>query len=105
MGAQKKGRSCDQPLKGSLNPRGVAKGSEETSDGVPGSPRNKGTLWGPACPCFWALGRPGIFLATAGDIAILPHVLAAGASYRQPVSNEEMRAQVERLAMAQLFEA
>jgi len=58
-----------------------------------------------ATAVHWALGRPGIFLATAGDIAILPHVLAAGASYRQPVSDEEMRAQVERLAMEPLFEA
>ena len=51
----------------------------------------------------WVLGRPGVFLATVGDIHVLPRVLAAGASYRGPVPDEVMRAQVERLEMRPLF--
>lgn len=52
----------------------------------------------------WALGRPGIFLNTAGDIHILPRVLDAAVRYEEPVSDEEMSAQVERLQMQPLFE-
>lgn len=52
----------------------------------------------------WVLGRPNLFLNTVGDIHVLPRVLAAGASYRGPIPDEEMQAQVERLKMQPLFE-
>lgn len=51
----------------------------------------------------WALGRPGIFLNTVGDIHVLPRVLDAAARYTGPVPDEVMRAQVERLEMQPLF--
>ena len=51
----------------------------------------------------WALGRPGIFLNTVGDIHVLPRVLNAAARYTGPVPDEVMRAQVERLEMQPLF--
>ena len=51
----------------------------------------------------WALGRPGIFLNTVGDIHVLPKVLDAAARYTGPVPDEVMRAQVERLEMQPLF--
>ena len=52
----------------------------------------------------WALGRPGIFLNTVGDIHVLPKVLEAAARYTGPISDEEMKAEVERLEMRPLFE-
>ena len=51
----------------------------------------------------WALGRPGIFRNTVGDIQLLPRVLAAAAHYTGPVPDEVMHAQVERLEMQPLF--
>jgi aryl-alcohol dehydrogenase-like predicted oxidoreductase len=52
----------------------------------------------------WALGRPRVFLNTVGDIHVLPRVLEAAARYTGPISDEVMRAQVERLAMEPFFE-
>jgi aryl-alcohol dehydrogenase-like predicted oxidoreductase len=51
----------------------------------------------------WALGRPGIFLNTVGDIHVLPKMLAAAARYSGPISDEQMAAQVESLAIRPLF--
>lgn len=51
----------------------------------------------------WVLGRPGLFLNTVGDIHVLPRVLDAAARYEAPVSDEDMREQVERLRMRPLF--
>jgi aryl-alcohol dehydrogenase-like predicted oxidoreductase len=47
----------------------------------------------------WAMGRPGIFLNTVGDIHLLPRVLAAAARYERRPTDEEMKAliQVERV--------
>jgi len=52
----------------------------------------------------WVLGRPNVFLNTVGDIHVLPRVLDAAARYTGPISDEVMRAQVERLEMEPLFE-
>jgi aryl-alcohol dehydrogenase-like predicted oxidoreductase len=52
----------------------------------------------------WVLGRPAVFINTVGDIHVLPKVLEAAARYAGPVSDEEMRVQVERLQMRPLFE-
>lgn len=51
----------------------------------------------------WVLGRPGIFLNTAGDIHILPKVLHAASRFESPPSDEEMRALMERQEMEPLF--
>lgn len=51
----------------------------------------------------WALGCPHIFLNTVGDIHVLPRMLAAAAGYTGPVADDDMRAQVEALAMRPLF--
>jgi predicted aldo/keto reductase-like oxidoreductase len=55
----------------------------------------------------WVLGRPGVFLNTAGDIHLLPLVLdaAARAAERagQRPSDAEMEELVERRSMAPLF--
>ena len=51
----------------------------------------------------WALGRPAIFLNTVGDIHVLPKMLAAAAHYTGPIPDEQMREQVEALAMRPLF--
>ena len=52
----------------------------------------------------WVLGRPHLFINTVGDIHVLPRVLDAAARYTGPISDEAMRAQVERLEMRPLFE-
>ena len=52
----------------------------------------------------WVLGREGVFLNTAGDVRLLPHVLAAaeGFSGERP-SDERMRDLVQRHALKPLF--
>lgn len=52
----------------------------------------------------WVLGRPGVFLNTAGDIHILPKILEAGKRYTVPPSDEEMEALVTEWKMKALFE-
>jgi aryl-alcohol dehydrogenase-like predicted oxidoreductase len=51
----------------------------------------------------WALGRPGIFVISAGDIHLLPHVLHAAERMEQPPADNAVRAMAERLAMEPLF--
>jgi aryl-alcohol dehydrogenase-like predicted oxidoreductase len=51
----------------------------------------------------WVLGRPGIFLNTVGDIAVLPQVLDAADRFRQRPSEEVMQEIVEQQAMEPLF--
>jgi aryl-alcohol dehydrogenase-like predicted oxidoreductase len=52
----------------------------------------------------WALGRPGIFVITSGDVHLLPKILDAAerASTERP-SDAEMQRMVERLQMEPLF--
>jgi aryl-alcohol dehydrogenase-like predicted oxidoreductase len=52
----------------------------------------------------WVLGRPGVFINTVGDINVLPKVLDSAARYVGPITDEAMKAQVERLEMQPLFE-
>jgi len=56
-----------------------------------------------ATAIHWALARPGIFVNSVGDIHLLPHVLAAAASFGQPATDAGMQAMVERLNMEPLF--
>jgi aryl-alcohol dehydrogenase-like predicted oxidoreductase len=51
----------------------------------------------------WVLARPGIFLATAGDIHLLPKVLDAASRFRTAPEDETMREQSARLEMVPLF--
>jgi aryl-alcohol dehydrogenase-like predicted oxidoreductase len=49
------------------------------------------------------LGRPGLFLNTAADVALLPHVLAAADRFEAPPAQDEVEGMVERRAMSPLF--
>jgi aryl-alcohol dehydrogenase-like predicted oxidoreductase len=51
----------------------------------------------------WVLGRPGVFLNTAGDIHLLPTILESASRFESPPAGEQMEAQVRSLAMAPLF--
>jgi len=51
----------------------------------------------------WVLGRPGVFLNTAGDIHVLPKVLDAADRFQAAPSERDMREEVERLEMSPLF--
>jgi hypothetical protein len=51
----------------------------------------------------WVLGRPGVFLNTAGDITLLPRVLDAAERLGGRPSDAEMQAMVEKREMAPLF--
>jgi len=51
----------------------------------------------------WVLGRPGIFLNTAGDITLLPLVLDAASRFQQSLSDLQMGELAARLEMKPLF--
>jgi aryl-alcohol dehydrogenase-like predicted oxidoreductase len=51
----------------------------------------------------WALGRPGIFVISAGDVRLLPRVLEAAERFERPPSDAEMQALVEGRQMEPLF--
>src|SRR5215217_8191674 len=51
----------------------------------------------------WVLGRPGLFLTTVGDIAVLPLVLDAADRFRERPSDEAMREIAEQQALEPLF--
>lgn len=51
----------------------------------------------------WALGRPGIFLNTVGDIHLLPNVLDAASRFETRPSDAEMDTLTERYAITPLF--
>jgi len=51
----------------------------------------------------WALQRPGIFLATVGDINLLPKVLDAASRFHAGPADEQMQELVARLHVEPLF--
>ena len=51
----------------------------------------------------WVLARPGIFLATVGDIRLLPKVLDAASRFTSAPNEETMREQSARLETLPLF--
>jgi aryl-alcohol dehydrogenase-like predicted oxidoreductase len=51
----------------------------------------------------WVLGRPGIFLNTAGDLALLPRVLDAASRFARRPSDEEMATMLHTTRMSSLF--
>jgi aryl-alcohol dehydrogenase-like predicted oxidoreductase len=51
----------------------------------------------------WVLGRPGTFLNSAGDLTLLPHVLAAADALGSRPGDVEMEALARQREMAPLF--
>lgn len=51
----------------------------------------------------WVLGRPGVFLNTVGDVAVLPKVLDAVERFAGRPSDDEMEALAEERGMEPLF--
>ena len=51
----------------------------------------------------WVLGRPGIFLNTAGDLALLPRILDAASRFTHRPSDEEMASMHDTTRMSSLF--
>ena len=52
---------------------------------------------------YWVLARPGLFLDTAGDIHLLPKVLAAAKRFNERVKQETAEAKLAQLEMEPLF--
>jgi aryl-alcohol dehydrogenase-like predicted oxidoreductase len=51
----------------------------------------------------WALGVPGVFLNTVGDLGLLPKVLDAANRFERRPSDEEMTAMVDAAKVTSLF--
>jgi len=51
----------------------------------------------------WVLGRPGIFLNTAGDLGLLPRVLDAASRFTRRPSDEEMATMLDATRTSSLF--
>ena len=51
----------------------------------------------------WALGRPGVFLNTAGDIHVLPKILDAASRFERRPTDEEMAKFAREQRMEPLF--
>ena len=51
----------------------------------------------------WVLGRPGIFLNTAGDLHVLPKILDAARRFEVAPNDDEMRELVANQEMATIF--
>ncbi|HSP10331.1 MAG TPA: aldo/keto reductase [Candidatus Dormibacteraeota bacterium] len=52
---------------------------------------------------WWVLGRPGVFLITAGDVDLLPRILDSAKRFETRPSDSEMAALVERSRTQPLF--
>jgi aryl-alcohol dehydrogenase-like predicted oxidoreductase len=52
---------------------------------------------------WWAMGRPGIFVNSVGDVDLLPRVLDAAGRFRKAPADSEMQALVERSHSEPLF--
>ena len=51
----------------------------------------------------WALGEPGIFVISSGDVSLLPKMLDAAERYANRPSDADMQQMVQRLEMVPLF--
>lgn len=51
----------------------------------------------------WALGEPGIFVISSGDVNLLPKILDAAERFQTPPSDADMQRMVDRLHMEPLF--
>jgi aryl-alcohol dehydrogenase-like predicted oxidoreductase len=56
-----------------------------------------------ATAIHWAMGQPGIFVNTVGDISLLPHVLEAASKFVIRPTTEQMEALVQNWNMEPLF--
>ena len=54
-------------------------------------------------PSATCLGRPGLFLNSAGDINLLPKILDAADRFERAPSEAEMQAMAARLEMSSMF--
>jgi hypothetical protein len=52
---------------------------------------------------WWVLGRPDVFLITAGDVDLLPKVLDAAERFERAPDDAEMGRLVERAQLEPLF--
>jgi hypothetical protein len=52
---------------------------------------------------WWVLGRPGVFLNTAGDIELLPRVLDAAERFEKRPTDAQMTTLLERTQAEPLF--
>jgi aryl-alcohol dehydrogenase-like predicted oxidoreductase len=52
---------------------------------------------------WWVLGRPGVFLNTAGDVDLLPRVLDAAERFEKRPDDDAMNAMLEQSKAAPLF--
>jgi aryl-alcohol dehydrogenase-like predicted oxidoreductase len=52
---------------------------------------------------WWVLGRPGVFLNTAGDVELLPRVLEAAERFEKRPTDAQMTALLERTQTQPLF--
>jgi aryl-alcohol dehydrogenase-like predicted oxidoreductase len=52
---------------------------------------------------WWVLGRPGVFLNTAGDVNLLPKVLDAASRFEEQPDDSAMEELLERSAQEPLF--
>ncbi len=84
--------------------KGIARGPWATTD------RSHGTWYQPLerqedidRAVHWVLGRPGIFLNTAGDLSLLPRVLDAASRFTARPSDAEMTALHDATRMTSLF--
>jgi len=51
----------------------------------------------------WVLGRPGVFLNTVGDVALVPKVLDAAGRFESRPSTDLMEALAARRSLVPLF--
>jgi hypothetical protein len=52
---------------------------------------------------WWALGRPGVFLNSVGDVDLLPKVLDAASRFTMAPDDAAMSALADRTAAEPLF--
>jgi aryl-alcohol dehydrogenase-like predicted oxidoreductase len=84
--------------------KGIARGPWATTD------RSHSTWYQPLerqqdidLAVHWVLGRPGIFLNTAGDLTLLPRVLDAASRFTRRPADEEMASMHDATRMSSLF--
>ena len=52
---------------------------------------------------WWVLGRPGVFLNTAGDVEVLPRVLDAAERFEKRPTDAEIASMLKRAKTEPLF--
>ena len=65
--------------------------------------RDEGLKPGPTSAVRWTLGRPGIFLNSAGDVDLLPAVLRAAGDLADPPGDDFMAGLSDRAGLSSIF--